>query len=176
MNVHIRRAIPEEAPILTSIALESKAVWGYDKEFIEQCREELTLTPEYVRLHEVYVAQQHNQIVGFYGLTVDEGRAILDYLYMIPASLRQGVGRQLWDDLIKRAKSLGVSVISIDADPHAERFYLHGSRAGWCHTVWVYRRSYVTTPTFRDFGIMNDWIILKFVAEGATYEDGMTLV
>jgi GNAT superfamily N-acetyltransferase len=124
VDVLIRRAIPDEAPILTSIALSSKAVWGYDDDFIEQCREELTLTPEYVFSHEVYVAEADQQIIGFYGLIVDEAGAVLDYLYVTPNSLRQGVGRKLWQHLTQRARCLCVRSISIDADPHAENFYL----------------------------------------------------
>lgn len=123
LDVIIRRATTDEAHTLTSIALSSKAVGGYDDDFMNQCREELTITAEYVRSSEVYVAEFAEQIVGFYGLTVDESYAVLDFLYVSPNVLKQGIGRKLWEHLTKTAKLLGVKSISIDAEPNAENFY-----------------------------------------------------
>ncbi|WP_067619878.1 hypothetical protein [Alicyclobacillus acidiphilus] len=42
----VRSADPSEAPVLTDIAFRSKAVWGYDDHFMEQCRDELTIRPD----------------------------------------------------------------------------------------------------------------------------------
>lgn len=39
----IRLARVTEAEILSDLALRSKAHWGYDAEFIEACRDELTV-------------------------------------------------------------------------------------------------------------------------------------
>lgn len=45
----IRRARTDEGPILSVLALRSKTVWGYDDDFVQACREKLTITPEYIR-------------------------------------------------------------------------------------------------------------------------------
>ncbi|QQE78354.1 GNAT family N-acetyltransferase [Alicyclobacillus sp. SO9] len=123
MNVTIRRATLDEASTLTSIALASKAVWGYDEAFMEQCREELTVTLEYIRSCEVYVAELEEQIAGFYGLIPKKPDGVLDYLYVAPNLLKQGIGRKLWEHLLQTAKSLDLKIISIDAEPNAENFY-----------------------------------------------------
>ena len=43
-NVSFRSATAADAAELTDIAFRSKAYWGYSEEFMEACREELTLT------------------------------------------------------------------------------------------------------------------------------------
>jgi len=123
LDVTIRSANTDEADTLTSIALASKAIWGYDDNFMSQCRDELTITKEYIQLSEVYIAEFAEQVVGFYGLTVNKPHGVLDFLYVSPDLLKQGIGRKLWDHLLKMAKSLGIQSISIDAEPNAENFY-----------------------------------------------------
>lgn len=123
MNVTIRRAALDDASTLTSIALASKAVWGYDESFMEQCREELTITADYIRSSEVYVAELGERIAGFYGLTVDEPDGVLDYLYVSPDMLRHGIGRKIWDHILQTARFSHVKTLSIDAEPNAENFY-----------------------------------------------------
>ncbi len=123
MDVQIRRAKLDEVSRLTALALVSKAVWGYDEAFMEKCREELTITVGYIRSCEVFVAILDEQIAGFYGLTVEESNGVLDYLYVSPKWLKQGIGRKLWEHLRHTAQSLNVKTISIDAEPHAENFY-----------------------------------------------------
>lgn len=43
MSISIDIANASEAKELTTIALESKQYWGYSSDFIEMCRDELTL-------------------------------------------------------------------------------------------------------------------------------------
>lgn len=124
----IRAALPEEAPILTDIALRSKAVWGYDDEFMAQCREELTVTPKVIQQNLTCVAVRENAVLGFYLLSVDSNAdsnvATLAALFIDPAHLRQGIGRMLWEHMLQAAHSRDVRSISIDSDPNAEPFYL----------------------------------------------------
>ena len=39
-EVRIRPALPEEAPVLSALALRSKGVWGCSEAFLEACRAE----------------------------------------------------------------------------------------------------------------------------------------
>ncbi len=49
MSISIDIANASEAKELTTIALESKQYWGYSSDFIEMCRDELTLKNCYKR-------------------------------------------------------------------------------------------------------------------------------
>lgn len=129
--MEIRPADPAQAPVLSELALRSKAVWGYDQSFMEQCRRELTVSRDYVQQHLVYVAQEglDPHLLGFYTLRREGPLALLDYLYVDPFSLRQGIGRRLWQHAVATARAEGACRLIIDADPHAEAFYtLMGAR------------------------------------------------
>ena len=53
----IRRALPSEAASQSALARRSKAVWGYSPEFMEACRDELTLSRGYLRATPTFVAE-----------------------------------------------------------------------------------------------------------------------
>ena len=53
----IRRANVSEVESLSDIAYRSKAHWGYTREFMDACRDELTLSAEFVRANRVYVLE-----------------------------------------------------------------------------------------------------------------------
>jgi hypothetical protein len=69
-SVTIRPAEPDEAQALTELTLRSKAHWGYDPEFMEAVRGELTLTRAQVAEQSVFVAEDHGVVAGFYALIV----------------------------------------------------------------------------------------------------------
>lgn len=120
----IRRAQPSEAETLTDIALSSKAVWGYDADFIAQCRDELTIEPDFIAQNDVHVVDVDGYIAGFYALLPpDANTAVLDFLYVHPEFLRRGFGSALWRHAVEKAQQLGAQQIRIDADPNAEPFY-----------------------------------------------------
>jgi hypothetical protein len=49
-----RRARPDEASMLSDLALAAKGFWGYDQAFIESCRDELAFGPDDIaRRHSV---------------------------------------------------------------------------------------------------------------------------
>ena len=47
MDLHIRRAKPAEAEVLTEIAHAAKRHWGYPENWIEHWKNDLTITPEF---------------------------------------------------------------------------------------------------------------------------------
>ncbi|MEC2548071.1 GNAT family acetyltransferase, partial [Bacillus cereus] len=51
----IREALLSEANELSEFALQSKATWDYSEEFILACKEDLTITEEYIKNNFVYV-------------------------------------------------------------------------------------------------------------------------
>lgn len=64
----IRPASPAEAADLAELTIRSKAYWGYDQAFLDDCRDALTLTAEYVASEPVFVLDVDGRTVGFYGL------------------------------------------------------------------------------------------------------------
>lgn len=121
----IRRVTPAEAGAITDLGFRSKAYWGYSPEFMEACREDMTITPEFIASHPVFALEEQGRIMGFYGLlprTVD--LVVLDFLYVDPDAIGRGYGRQLWAHLTETARSLGFRRMEISADPNAEPFYV----------------------------------------------------
>ncbi len=122
----IRQALPEEAALLSNLAALSKSYWGYDANFLDACRAEfgLTITPEYVATHLVFILEHKNQIIGFYSLCGQKTKADLDHFFMTPDAIGYGYSKLLWQHTVKTAQALGFSQILIESDPYAEGFYL----------------------------------------------------
>jgi ribosomal protein S18 acetylase RimI-like enzyme len=120
VRMNLRPARPDEATILSELALRSKAHWGYDPEFLDRCRPVLTLRGDEVEARRTVVAEEDDRVQGFY--TLDDGE--VGNLWIDPEHLRRGVGRLLWDHAVESARALGLKELSIVADPHAEGFYL----------------------------------------------------
>jgi ribosomal protein S18 acetylase RimI-like enzyme len=120
----IRRARPADAAVLTSLALTSKAVWGYDASFMAACRAELTITPQSILRQPTHVLEQDGQALGFYQLRIDSAAAEVAQFFIAPARLRRGLGRRLWAHLEASARAAGAARLEVDSDPHAAAFYL----------------------------------------------------
>ncbi|MFD2169773.1 GNAT family N-acetyltransferase [Tumebacillus lipolyticus] len=124
LQLNIRKARLEEASQLSDLSFRSKAHWGYSEEFMEACRQDLTITPAYLSEVHVFVAEDEGEIKGFFGLEREEDRCLLNYLFVLPAAIGQGYGRALWCKMMEVAKELGVRTVQIHSDPYAEPFYL----------------------------------------------------
>ena len=66
----IRSAQPDELDQLSELALRSKAVHGYSAEFLEACREELTITPARLATETILVAERSARQLGFVAVAV----------------------------------------------------------------------------------------------------------
>jgi GNAT superfamily N-acetyltransferase len=124
MSIAIRRATPADSHILTEIAHAAKRHWGYPERWIIQWKEVLSITPEFVSTNEVYVATQGDKEMGFYALLLSNRRAVLEHMWVDPASIGGGIGRALFDHAVRTAASLNACEIEIESDPNAEGFYL----------------------------------------------------
>lgn len=126
MRTLIRRARADEADALTAIAHAAKRHWGYPEAWIARWRDALTITPGFIGAGTVFVAAEADTDLprGFYALAVDEGGAALEHLWVEPESMGRGIGRALLDHAVQAARGLRAARLEIDADPHAEAFYL----------------------------------------------------
>ncbi|MDY0882407.1 GNAT family N-acetyltransferase [Dongia soli] len=123
-NCRLRSARPREAAALTDLALLSKASWGYDAAFMARCRKVMTISPEDIRRHPYYVAEDsRDRLTGFYGFAVIDGLLNLDWLFVMPDQQRRGIGTHLFRHAITLARGLGFAYFQITSDPHAEDFY-----------------------------------------------------
>ena len=124
MRVQIRQASPEDAALLTDLALRSKAYWGYGTELIELWRGELTITADLIGGQPTFVAHDGNRVLGFYSLGLASESAELDHLWVEPGALRKGVGSALLVHALAEARSTGAHEVRVVSDPNAEGFYV----------------------------------------------------
>ena len=122
-RVMIRRSSPEEAPTLTTIALDAKRHWGYPEHWIKHWESDLTVSSDFIRDNHVYVAEEDGEICGFYALCISGNKAELEHMWVTPALIGTGVGKELFLDAMERAAQLDVSSVEISSDPNAAGFY-----------------------------------------------------
>ncbi len=129
MNVpcDIRPAQGSEAAQLSSLALQAKAHWGYDEDFMADCVEELTWTEDHINdpWIQFSVAQIRDQRVGFYAIAqLTAGVFELEALFVEPEHIGTGIGRTLMQHAMQAVREAGGHTLLIQGDPNAERFYL----------------------------------------------------
>ena len=126
MIPRIRRAAIEEAEALTALTHRAKAAWGYDEAFMTAARQTLKIEPATIAEGLVWVAEgQRRRPIGVAALKrTDDPEVIeLDALFVEPDVQRSGAGEALMARVSDIARSLGASVLRIEADPNATAFY-----------------------------------------------------
>ncbi len=123
MSAILRPGRAEEAADLTAVAFRAKAHWGYDGEFLEACREELTVTGNDFTERRLRVADLHGRVAGFAVLDTSGPYAEVVDLWVDPPCMGAGVGRALWEDAVAAARRAGQRQLRVEADPHAAGFY-----------------------------------------------------
>lgn len=108
---------------MTDLCLRSKAVWGYDEDFMSACREELSIIARDFDLSTIHVAINEDQIIGVAQLGIDGADAHLHKLFIEPAAIRTGAGRRLFGWAVATARERGAAHLWIEADPDAAEFY-----------------------------------------------------
>ena len=142
MNFDIRPARPNEGHLLWQLAMRAKAAWGYDRQFMDACADELfpsdlSLAGVAQLSHARDEVEATPPLLGFYTLEVYEeahelsragasvGRAIeLGHLFIEPSHWRRGVGRALMRYAAATALDRGYSRLIIQGDPNAANFYV----------------------------------------------------
>jgi N-acetylglutamate synthase-like GNAT family acetyltransferase len=119
----IRPATSEEASTLTQIALESKSYWGYPEHWLKLWQPELAVSSEFIEKNYVFVFETGGEIRGFYALCINDSHAELEHLWVRPADIGAGVGKELFLDAMERAARLNVGEVQLTADPNAAEFY-----------------------------------------------------
>ena len=130
----IRPAVESDARRLTEISFTSKAHWDYPPEFFTVWAGELTISPQYIAVNDVFVFVQKTVIIGycsFVELQTDvycgevhlSAGFWLEHMFIDPNFLGLGIGRALFNHLRKVCRQKGITQFNILADPHARNFY-----------------------------------------------------
>ncbi len=119
----VRRARPEDAPVLTDIALAAKRHWGYPESWIQKWIPQLTITARDIQDAEVYCAVGEDRPIGFYRLIQRPPLGILEDLWVSPVNMGAGVGRALFEHAVAQCGAARLEVLQLEADPHAQGFY-----------------------------------------------------
>ena len=120
----IRRAAVGDAQTLSRIAWSAKAHWGYALPQLQAWRAELEISPASLQWAPTFVGEIGGAVAGFYQLRLDTDPPLLDHLWVDPARMGLGLGSALVRHALQLLAADGVAEMAIDADPHAEAFYL----------------------------------------------------
>jgi GNAT superfamily N-acetyltransferase len=122
-EVTLRRARPDEASILSDLALAAKGFWGYDHAFMEACRAELTFSPDDVARRHFVLADLGSVVVGFYSVDGEPPVGELGNMWVKPSEIGTGIGRIMWQHAMGAAAAAGFEYLEIGAEPNAVGFY-----------------------------------------------------
>ncbi len=89
MPLTIRPPTVDELSGLSDLCFRSKAIWGYDEEFMKACRGELSLEPRDLELTSIAVAEHGGKPIGVAQLKVVDDEADLLKLFVDPNALRR---------------------------------------------------------------------------------------
>ncbi|MFC3494459.1 GNAT family N-acetyltransferase [Glycomyces rhizosphaerae] len=123
MDIEYRSARADEAPLVSDLAMRSKAHWGYSADFLDAIRDELTYSPQVCGSGGLVVAEQSGRLLGFYRLIESVPECRLESLFVDPPAIGTGVGRALLERALRAAEAIGAQSVTLEADPNAESFY-----------------------------------------------------
>jgi len=121
--VDIQYATPDQAKALTEIAFSAKRHWGYPDRWIQIWSPILTVSADFIREHDVFVALVDGEPVGFYAISIAGDKASLEHMWVMPVYMGGGIGKLLFNYAFSRCRELKVSVLEIESDPNAQGFY-----------------------------------------------------
>ena len=124
---NIREAFPEEARLLSDLALLSKAHWGYSQDFLDACRSELAVEPDQIGsdCFQYFAAVDGDVIIGFYALErLSDDEYELEALFVAPGHIGTGIGRALITHAKHMLSQHGAARLIIQGDPNATQFYV----------------------------------------------------
>ncbi len=128
MSPTIRQARAHDATALSALAMRSKAHWGYAGAQLAAWKSDLTITSEYIVATQTFLAEEQGKAMGFYAIAAATASAPdswqLEHFWIAPEAMGLGLGRALFSHAAGIVRRGGAKAIAIDADPHAEAFYI----------------------------------------------------
>ncbi len=122
--MRVRSAQPGESEQLSALAFASKALWGYTTQQLRAWAIDLRISSESIARQPTFVIDADGHLAGVLQLNCASTPWDIECLWVHPALIRRGVGTRLVRHALACARERGHSEVRIDADPHAEAFYL----------------------------------------------------
>lgn len=119
----IRPARRDEAKRLSDLCWRSKAHWGYDAHFMEQCRDALTVRDEWIGRGWVIVSEYDGNVAGVAAIASDGPDFEIALFFVEPDMMGKGVGGDLYRALLARAREDRIGKLKVLSDPNAVPFY-----------------------------------------------------
>lgn len=116
----MRPAQCSDAPLLSELAFRSKAYWGYSEEFMEACREELSVSAEDIEhpARDYVVCEVGGSVVGYCSIEqISQSQCELEALFVEPQHIGCGYGRLLIEAAKLWASQRGARSLLIQGDP-----------------------------------------------------------
>jgi N-acetylglutamate synthase-like GNAT family acetyltransferase len=125
MPISIRTARPEDLPSLRTVFRRSALSNDGDREALLEHPEHLELPADPVYEGRTRLAEDPtSEILGFATVERSGDTAELVDLFVIPESMRRGVGRALINDAVATLAAERISTLWVTANPHAMAFYV----------------------------------------------------
>jgi len=119
----ITKADPQDAPILTKLAIGAKRHWNYPERWMELWLPQLTFSPEYFQANESWVVEQDGVPIAFSTVQERNGNFWIENMWVLPEYMGQGVGKKLFTYALNLARERGYKSLQLEADPKAVGFY-----------------------------------------------------
>jgi N-acetylglutamate synthase-like GNAT family acetyltransferase len=117
----------QQAADLSDLALRSKATLGYDRNFLDACKQELTYSAEQIESSkwQFWIATSTlNVLKGFVALEFTNRDCVeINALFIAPDFMYQGVGTALFQKALEQIKLVQATQIMLYSDPNAVAFY-----------------------------------------------------
>jgi len=124
MILHILRSEAEDFNALTEICLKTKRHWGYPDYLMDLWKDELTITPRYIRNNDIIKIQnEKGEILGFGTLSQNGSENVYEikHLWVLPEYSQKSIGRLLLEYLERKVGHR--KTIKVVTDPNALSFY-----------------------------------------------------
>lgn len=124
MITPLRHATQAELDALSALAMASKAVHGYDADFMDACRPALTYSAADLAAVDFAVTRDGaGGFIGMVGVALAGAEAELEALFVRPDRIGSGIGRRLYISALAQARKGGAERLWIASDPGAVAFY-----------------------------------------------------
>jgi GNAT superfamily N-acetyltransferase len=120
----LRRATAADVSTLTRIAHAAKRHWGYPEQLIELWKDDLTVLPADVDADLVFCAEREGAMAGFYSVSgIGTAACEIEHMWVLPEHIGTGLGRALFEHMVRTLREQGVRTLRIASDPNAVGFY-----------------------------------------------------
>lgn len=123
--MEFRKAKNDEIPSLNLLIKESKGHWGYTEEFCQAFIEKWGISSDFFNTGILEALCDGDDIVGIIGMIPTEEYPILDYFFIKPAYIGRGLGKKMWEHVIKIAAEQNWKTFRFISDPNSEAIYKH---------------------------------------------------